>query len=125
MKEIYFNEIRNLNSCVFNLELIKVKYNRVFKMLKRNYMDVKKYVNFLNFCLWRLEKIYMVMMEVLQGLRNFFDVNLSVDKEKLENGNWDVNRIQSEKIEFFFKLFLCMVQFYFFVCIIYYWYMYL
>lgn len=44
----------------------------------------------------------MVMMEVLQGLRNFFDVNLSVDKEKLENGNWDVNRIQSEKIEFDF-----------------------
>lgn len=102
MKEIYFYEIRNLNSCVFNLELIEVKYNRVLKMLKRNYMDIKKYVYFLNFCLLRLEKIYMVMMEVLQGLRNFFDVNLSVDKEKLENGNWDVNRIQSEKIEFDF-----------------------
>lgn len=42
------------------------------------------------------------MMEVPQGLRNLSDANSSVDKEKSENGNRDVNRIQSEKIEFDF-----------------------
>lgn len=102
MKEIHLYEIRNLNSRVSNLELIEAKYNRVLKTLKRNYTDIKKYVYPLNFRLWRLEKIHTAMMEVPQGLRNLSDANSSVDKEKSENGNRDVNRIQSEKIEFDF-----------------------
>lgn len=104
MKEIHLYEIRNLNSRVSNLELIEAKYNRVLKTLKRNYTDIKKYVYPLNSRLWRLEKIHTAMMEVPQGLRNLSDANSSVDKEKSENGNRDVNRIQSEKIEFDFKL---------------------
>lgn len=86
------------------MELIEAKYNRVLKTLKRNYTDIKKYVYPLNSRLWRLEKIHTAMMEVPQGLRNLSDANSSVDKEKSENGNRDVNRIQSEKIEFDFKL---------------------
>lgn len=95
-KENYLNEIENLNSRISKLELVEAKYNRVLTTLKRNNMNIKKYVTSLNTRLSRLEKIQTAMLEVPQELRNLSDANYSMDKEKSENGNRDVNRIQSE-----------------------------
>lgn len=96
MKETYLTDIENINSRISNLELIKAKCHRVLTTLKRDDTNIKKYVYTLNSRLSRQEKIQTAMLEVPQELRNLSDANSSMDKEKSENGNRDVNRIQSE-----------------------------
>lgn len=104
MKEIHLNEIRNLNSRVSNWELIKAKYNRVFKTLKRNYTDVKKYVNPLNSRLWRLEKIHTAMMEEI-----FLMPTQVWIKKNQKTGIGTSTEFRVRKSNLFFKLSSCMV----------------
>lgn len=83
-------------------------------------MNIKKYVTSLNTRLSRLKKIQTAMLEVPQELRNLSDANYSMDKEKSENGNRDVNRIQSETKSNLFLSCLHMVQFYYLIRITHY-----
>lgn len=98
LKDQFLNELRNLKSNFSKLDVVEANQNRFFAKLKRDGLNINRFIYSLNNRQLRLEKIHALVTEDPQELRNLSDgnnyYNVVLKEKKFENGLQSVDKIQ-------------------------------
>lgn len=90
LKDQFLNELRNLKSNFSKLDVIEANQNRFLAKLKRDGLNINRFIHSLNNRQLRLEKMHVLVTEDSQELRNLSDgnsyYNVVLKEKKFENG---------------------------------------
>lgn len=90
LKDQFLNELRNLKSNFSKLDVVEANQNRFLAKLKRDGLNINRFIHSLNNRQLRLEKMHVLVTEDPQELRNLSDgnsyYNVVLKEKKFENG---------------------------------------
>lgn len=98
LKDQFLNELRNLKSNFSKLDVVEANQNRLLAKLKRDGLNINRFIHSLNNRQLRLEKIHALVTKGPQELRNLSDgnsyYNVELKEKKFENRLRNVDKIQ-------------------------------
>lgn len=99
LKSQFLNELRNLKSNFSKLDVVDANQNRFLAKLKRDGLNINRFIHSLTNRQLRLEKMHALVTEDQKELRNLSDGNYSVEliEKKSENSLRHVDKIKSKK----------------------------
>lgn len=99
LKDQFLNELRNLKSNFSKLDVVDANQNRFLAKLKRDGLNINRFIHSLTNRQLRLEKMHALVTEDQKELRNLSDGNYSVEliEKKSENSLRHVDKIKSKK----------------------------
>lgn len=99
LKDQFLNELRDLKSNFSKLDVVDANQNRFLAKLKRDGLNINRFIHSLTNRQLRLEKMHALVTEDQKELRNLSDGNYSVEliEKKSENSLRHVDKIKSKK----------------------------